>query len=428
MTKKSTRNVQYSENAVVLFLALELGTSRWELGFSTGSGQKPRRRTIEGGDTAVLKTEIALARSRFGLPKDTRVVSCYEAGRDGFWLHRYLTSVGIDNVIVDSSSIEVNRRKRHVKTDKMDVGKLLLMLIRYHQGEHKVWSVVRVPSSEEEDRRQLHRELRAAKKEKTRTTNRIKGLLATQGVRIKGRMDLSNERLSAIRLWNGAALGEGLKNRLRREWQHVVFLIGQIRELEATRQSELKQAEAPDLAKIEQLKRLQGIGPESSWVIVRELFGWRKFRNRREVASLIGLTPTPHDSGDSKREQGISKAGNRHVRAIAIEMAWSWVRYQPGSKLTRWFMKRFSEAGTRSRKVGIVALARRLMIELWRYLEWGVMPEGAQLKAHQHGRKMSRGRNDKHSRAAVVSSSGNSTPAHRSGVKAKPFGLAIARP
>jgi transposase len=162
----------------------------------------------------------------------------------------------------------------------------------------------------------------------------------------------------------------------------VVFLIGQIRELEATRQSELKQAEAPDLAKIEQLKKLQGIGPESSWVIVRELFGWRKFRNRREVASLIGLTPTPHDSGDSKREQGISKAGNRHVRAIAIETAWCWVRYQPGSKLTCWFMKRFSEAGTRSRKVGIVALARRLMIELWRYLEWGVMPEGAQLKAH----------------------------------------------
>jgi transposase len=246
----------------------------------------------------------------------------------------------------------------------------------------KLLRSVTVPSPEEEDRRQLHRELRAAKKEKTRTTNRIKGLLANQGIRIKGRMDLSNEQLDAIRLWNGAALGEGLKNRLRREWQHVVFLSKQIGELEATRRSQLKEGKEPDLEKIEQLKKLQGIGPESSWVIVRELFGWRHFRNRREVASLIGLTPTPHDSGDLTREQGISKAGNRHVRGIAIELAWSWVRYQPETRLTLWFIKRFSEAGKRGRKVGIVALARRLMIELWRYLEWGVIPEGAQLKAH----------------------------------------------
>jgi transposase len=382
MTKKATRNNHYSENQVVLFLALELGASKWELGFSTGLGQKPRRRTIEAGNTTAFETEIALAKKRFGLSKDTYVMSCYEAGRDGFWLHRYLTSIGIENVIVDSSSIEVNRRKRRVKTDKLDVAKLLLMLIRYHRGERKVWSIVRVPSPEEEDRRQLHRELRAAKKEKTRTTNRIKGLLANQGIRIKGRMDLSNEQLDAIRLWNGAALGEGLKNRLRREWQHVVFLSKQIGELEATRRSQLKEGKEPDLEKIEQLKKLQGIGPESSWVIVRELFGWRHFRNRREVASLIGLTPTPHDSGDLTREQGISKAGNRHVRGIAIELAWSWVRYQPETRLTLWFIKRFSEAGKRGRKVGIVALARRLMIELWRYLESGVIPEGAQLKAH----------------------------------------------
>jgi len=208
MTKKATRNEQYSENEVVLFLALELGASKWELGFSTGLGQKPRRRTIEAGDRKELETEIGLAKQRFGLSKDTQVKSCYEAGLDGFWVHRYLTSAGVENVIVDSSSIEVNRRKRRAKTDKLDVGKLLLMLIRYHHGERKVWSVVRVPTAEEEDRRQLHRELRAAKKERTRTTNRIKGLLATQGIRMKGRMDLSAERLEEIRLWNGARLGE----------------------------------------------------------------------------------------------------------------------------------------------------------------------------------------------------------------------------
>ena len=195
-------------------------------------------------------------------------------------------------------------------------------------------------------------------------------------------MDLCDKKLEAIRLWNGARLGEGLKSRLRREWEHVMFLKKQIGELEARRRRMVKEGKEPDLEKIEQLNKLRGIGPESSWIIVRELFGWRQFRNRREVASLIGLTPTPYDSGDSRREQGISKAGNRHVRAIAIEMAWSWVRYQPDNKLTLWFMKRFAEAGNRGRKIGIVALARRLMIDLWKYLQWGVIPEGAQLKTH----------------------------------------------
>jgi transposase len=380
MARKATRSEEYSENGTVLFLAFELGATKWEVGFSTGMGQKPRRKTIEAGDRIALSEEIASAKKRFHLPKDVAVKSCYEAGRDGFWLHRYLTSVGIANVIVDSSSIEVNRRKRRAKTDGLDVANLLMMLIRYHLGDHKVWNVIRVPLPEEEDRRQLHRELKTAKKEKTRTTNRIKGLLASQGIRIKGRLDLSGERLDEIRLWNKAALGEKLKSRLRREWEHVVFLQKQIEELEGTRRAEIKEGKEPDLGKIEQLKKLQGVGLESSSVIVRELFGWRKFRNRREVGSLIGLTPTPYDSGESRREQGISKAGNRHVRAVAVELAWSWLRYQPGSKISLWFTQRFSGSGKRGRKVGIVALARRLMIDLWKYLEWGVIPEGAKLK------------------------------------------------
>jgi transposase len=382
MTKKTTRSEQYTVNQQILFLALELGAQEWKLGFSTGLGQKPRRRTIEAGETDQLQREIEAAKKRFGLPATAAVKSCYEAGRDGFWLDRYLTSVGIQNIIVDSSSIEVNRRKRRAKTDKIDVGKLLLMLMRYHFGEAKIWSVVRAPSPEEEDRRQLHRELRATKKEKTRTTNRINGLLASQGIRMTPGMSLEEEQLNAIRLWDGKPLGERLKNRLRREWAHVLFLKKQIAEIKASRRKELKEHKAPDLEKIEQLTMLQGIGPESSWVLVRELFGWRRFRNRREVASLIGVTPTPYDSGQSRREQGISKAGNRHVRAIAIEMAWSWLRHQPDSRITRWFIKRFADGGPRARKVGIVAVARRLVIELWRYLEWGVLPEGARLKAH----------------------------------------------
>ena len=320
MNKKATRNNNYKQNEQALYLAFELGATKWELAFSVGLGQKPRRRSIEARDLDSLQSEIMSAKRRFNLCEDTIVKSCYEAGRDGFWLHRCLTSLRIENVIVDSSSIEVNRRKRRAKTDRIDVEKLLVLLMRYYNGENRVWSIVRVPSPEEEDRRQFHRELRSIKKEKTRTTNRIKGLLANQGIRLRGRMDLSDNKLNAIRLWNGVPLKDALKDRLKREWEHCLFLNNQIAELQSSRRRQLKEKKEPDLKKIEQLNKLKGIGPESSWVLVRELFGWRKFHNRREVASLTGLTPTPYDSGDTKWEQGISKAGNRHVRAIAIEI------------------------------------------------------------------------------------------------------------
>lgn len=380
MSKKTTRIEEYTENRPTLFLAFELGNSEWKLGFTTGMGQKPRRRTIAALNVEQLQAEIASAKKRFGLAGNSRVVSCYEAGRDGFWLDRYLAELGIENLVVDSSSIEVNRRARRAKSDGLDVQKLLTMLIRYCYGEQKVWSVVEVPSPEEEDRRQLHRELRTLKKEKTRTTNRIRGLLASQGVRLESRMDLSEGRLDAIRLWDGSVLPSALKSRLKREWEHVVFLKQQIVALQSVRRAALRGQEEPDLAKVRQLSTLRGIGPNGSWVFVREFFGWRKFNNRREVGSLAGLTPTPYQSGAMRREQGISKAGNRHIRAIAIELAWSWLRYQPNSKLSQWYRERFASGGSRVRRVGIVALARRLLIELWRFLETGVLPEGAQLK------------------------------------------------
>ena len=381
MAKKTTRSEEYTDKHPALFLAFELGVSEWKLGFSTGLGQKARRRSVPARNLVRLQTEIAGAKKRFGLPGTARVLSCYEAGRDGFWLHRYLSQAGIGNLVVDSSSIEVNRRARRAKSDRLDVQKLLTMLIRYHFGEHKVWSVVHVPSPEEEDRRQLHRELRTLKKEKTRTTNRIKGLLASQGIRLESPLDLSDRGLDAIRLWDGSPLPVSLKSRLQREGEHVLFLKREILALEAERRHELRQSREADVAKVRQLTLLRGIGPGSAWVFVREFFGWRKFHNRRELASLAGLVPTPYQSGAMRREQGISKAGNRHVRGMAIELAWSWIFHQPESRLTRWYMERFANAGTRARKVGIVAVARRLLIDLWRFLEWGVLPEGAELKA-----------------------------------------------
>jgi transposase len=311
------------------------------------------------------------------------VRSCYEAGREGFWLHRYLVSRGIENLVVDSSSIEVNRRARRAKTDKLDVQKLANMLIRHHSGERKLWSMVRVPSVEEEDRRQLHRELKDLKKERTRAGNRIKGLLATQGVRITLTVKTDPQWMEKIRIWDGSRLPEGLKTRLQREWQYLQYVGEQILAVERERRRLLREAEdtrREDLVKIQRLMDLQGIGINGSWVLVEEFFGWRKFRNRKEVGSLAGLTPTPHQSGDADREQGISKAGNRRIRATIIELAWSWLRFQPESRLTQWYNRRFALGNRRIRKIGIVAVGRKLLIDLWRYLEFGVLPEGALLK------------------------------------------------
>jgi len=383
VNKETTRRGQYSGTCNDLYLAFELGSPNWILGFSVGLAQKPRRRAIPARDLEALQKEIVAAKKRFHLQEDARVLSCYEAGRDGFWLHRHLVSVGVDNAIVDSASIEVNRRRRRAKTDRMDAEKLLRMLIRFHlHGEKKIWSVVRVPSVEEEDRRQLHRERQALKKEKDRTMNRIRGLLATHGIKVKPRTELTPDGLAQIRTYSGAGLPERVRNRIQREWEHVVFLKNQLAAVEKERRTELRQGKEPDVEKIKALRRFKGIGDVGSWVMVREFFGWREFRNRKEVGSLAGLAATPFHSGEGKKEQGISKAGNRHIRAIAIELGWTWIQFQPRSALTQWFMKRFAKGGTRSRKVGIVALARRLLIALWRFLEAGVIPEGAELKAN----------------------------------------------
>ncbi len=363
-----------------LYLAFELGNGDWTLGFTTGFGQAPRERTIGAGDLLALAHELTQAKRRFALPAETRVLSCYEAGRDGFWLHRALTAQGVTNLVVDSSSIEVNRRQRRAKSDRLDVRKLLTMLLRYATGERRVWHVVHVPTPEAEDRRQLHRELLTTKRDRTRLTNRIKGLLASQGIRRTTLARFGTE-LSALRTWEGTALPPVLTRRLGREWQKVLHLTQQIRALEAERRELLHTSGDPAVRQVRQLLALQAIGVESAWLYVMEFFSWRQFANRREVGALAGLTPTPYQSGDRQRELGITRAGNRLVRAMAIEIAWAWLRWQPASALARWYEARFGQGSSRVRRIGIVALARRLLIELWRYLETGVLPEGAVLKA-----------------------------------------------
>jgi transposase len=363
------------DTAVVseLYMAFELGEKSWKLSLSDGA-HSPSRYAVSAGDTAAVLECISKAKVRCGLLSEAGVHGCYEAGRDGFWLHRWLSSHGIDSVVVDSASIEVNRRARRAKTDRLDGDKLLAMLIRYHAGERRVWSVVRVPTPEQEDARRAHRELGRLGQERTAHINRIRALLVLQNLRVKyvgGRL--------WQRWWTGHAreLAPGVRAEIERESERLSLVRAQIRTLEAEQGQAVAAETEPQVAG---LARLRGIGVGSGWVLVKELFGWRRFRNRREVAGCLGLAPTPYDSGESQTEQGISKAGNRRVRTLMVELAWSWLRHQPESQLSQWFSERFAGGGKRLRRIGIVALARRLAIALWRYLEDGLIPDGAKLK------------------------------------------------
>jgi transposase len=361
-----------------LYFALELGWTTWKLGFADAPARAPRQVTIPARDTDALEREIDRARRRLGLPDDAPVRSVYEAGRDGFWLHRYLEHRGYHNLVVDPASIEVNRRARRAKSDGIDVVKLLAMLQRHHGGERGLWAVVNVPSPEDEDRRAPQRELMALKAERTEHSNRIKGLLAHLGLAIVVD-DRLPARLAGLRQWDGTPVPEHTAARLLREHERWRLVDAQVRDRENAQRRAIRDDATPQVEQVRQLLDLKGVGPVGAWMLVREVFAWRRIRNRRQLASLVGLTPTPYQSGSSRREQGISKAGNRRVRWILVELAWMWLQHQPGSALSRWYQERFGGGNGRSRKVGVVALARKLLVAFWKYLESGELPEGAEV-------------------------------------------------
>jgi transposase len=362
-----------------LLLAVELGVNTWKLGFTTGAAQRPRERSMPAGALHVLHEEIARAKQRFGLPEAAHVVSCYEAGRDGFWRHRCLGASGVETLVVDSASIEVHRRHRRAKTDRLDVHKLLTMLLRHVGGERKVWRGVRVPSIADEDRRQRHRELLTTKRDRTRVINRMQGLLAGCGVRLARQGDVEAQ-LDQARQWDGSALPAALRARLQHAWQQVQWLTEQIVRLEGERRAVLRTSAEPVVEQVRQLATRRGIGVNSAWLFVMECFAWRDLRSSKQVGAFAGLTPTPYQSGQASRELGITKAGNGYMRTMAVEIAWGWVRFQPESTLTRWYQARFGRGSARLRKIGIVALARKLLIALWRFQNTGVPPAGAILK------------------------------------------------
>ena len=319
---------------------------------------------------------------KFALGRPVGVISCYEAGYDGFWLDRALHAAGIDSRVIDPASLQVNRRARRAKTDRLDAQSLLRALMAYERGDHEACALVRVPSPVEEDARRPHRERQRLVRERTQHSNRVKGLLATQGLYdfVPLRADRMAQ-LAALRGRDGSPLGAHLLSELRRELARLALIVEQIGALEAARKAALEAAGPKEagLAKIAQLTRLKAIGPEFSNVLVHEVF-YRRFDNRRQLGAYVGLCPSPFNSGAVAREQGISKAGNARARTTMIELAWSWLRYQPDSDLSQWFRERVGDRKGRIKRITVVALARKLLIALWRYLEDGLIPSGASLK------------------------------------------------
>lgn len=361
-----------------LFVAMELSNKKWKLAF--GDGSRERERSLPARREDVLLREVSLAKEKLGLAEDVPVVFCYEAGRDGFWIDRMLVKHGFKNYVMDPASIEVPRRARTRKTDRLDAQKLLKLLLRAELwGERGAFASVRVPTAEQEAALRVHRERERLVKERTAHRARIKSLCVLHGI------DVSNPAtvlIDDLRDWQGEPLAGPWVAELKREQRRLGMVEEQLKDLAQAQLAGFAQAQTPALQKACKLAQLKAVGPQSSWVLAHECFGWRTFANRKCLGSFAGLTGTPFDSGETLREQGISKAGSGRVRTTMIELAWNWVRWQPDSALTHWFVDRYVRGGTsRSKRKGIVALARKLLVALWKFVEQDLVPEGAILKA-----------------------------------------------
>lgn len=359
-----------------LFVAFELSLREWKLALTAGLGVAPILRTVAAGHWGGVQRAVSQARQRFQLPATARVVSCYEAGREGFWLHRALLAQGLVNRVVDSASIQVDRRKKRAKTDRIDATHLVQALVRAGLGERGVWREVQVPTVAAEAARQVSRERTSLVQERTRLVNQMRGWLATWGTRLPRR--LTGRWWTQVRDWEGQALPASLQERLARAATRLALLATQVTALEAQQGTTL--AAAPTGSAAARLLQLKGLAQRGVSVLLDEGLEWRAFRNRRQIGGLLGFAPTPYASGTLQREQGISRAGNTRLQAVSIQLAWNWVRWQPDSSLTQWYRARFGTGG-RARRIGIVAVARKLVIALWRYITLGVVPAGARLKS-----------------------------------------------
>ena len=370
----TTRSEIGSVSDSTLYVGLELGKKEWKLAMTPGLGVRPWVRTVTGGSLAGVARALTEARTRFGLAAGSPVVSCYEAGRDGFWIHRALRERGVHNRVVDSSSIEVNRRARRTKTDRIDAVKLVLMLVRVGGGECGVWHEVRVPTAAAEAARHVSRERTALTHEQTRLRNQIGSWLATYGCVVSRRQQRAAAWWGRARDWRGEPLPASVQARLARVAARLALLTTQIGTLEEQQAAALGAA-APTSA-LRRLVQLKGVATTSAAILLDEGLVWRTFRNRREVGGFLGFAPAPYHSGTRERDQGISRAGNCRLQAVSIQLAWNWVRWQPLSAITLWYRQHFGDR-RRTRRIGIVAVARKLLIALWRWATAGIVPAGA---------------------------------------------------
>jgi transposase len=386
----TTTNRQAESTTATLVMAMELSKAKWKLALHDGRRSRARVVTIAAWDFEALMVQVAKAKAAMGLPAETPVTSCYEAGQEGFSVHRRLEQLGIRSLVIDAASVEVSRRARRAKTDRLDVEMLTTKLLAHLRGE-KAFAVVRIPPSEAEGARHEQRELQDLKVERARHRQRIQAWLLTEGIVEPWSAKLL-EKLDKLRTIDGRALEASMIQRIRDEAERLELVSAQIARIAKERAQALKAVEAMtesealatgDLRafRVRTLAQMKGIGATGAFRLVFECFGWRRFRNRREVGAAFGLAPSPFASGTLDREQGIAKLGNGALRSLVIELSWLWLRYQPASKLAQWFQQRFGSVGGRQRRVGIVALARRLVIALWKYVEYGVVPEGALTKA-----------------------------------------------
>jgi transposase len=381
-------DLQGAASVTTIDVALELSRSSWLVAIQGSAESRPSRHKVGAGDAKRVVALIDVARGaaarRCG-KEAVRVCSCYEAGYEGFWLHRVLVAAGVESHVVDASSLLVDRRARRRKTDRIDVEAILRALIRWRHGDRDVCSMVVVPNVAAEDERRLSRERGRLVQERTGHINRIKGLLMTVGIYDFQPVAADRlERLAGLVTGDGRKLPPHLSEEIRREIERLAFLEQQIAIVERDQRPAKSEAKATDIAtppgRIAHLQKLRAVGPQTATVLQSEVF-FRQFSNRRQIASYVGLDPSPWASGDTMREQGISKAGNRRARHALIELAWMWLQWQPASELSQWFHKRVGDAKGRTRRTIVVALARKLLIAIWRYLEHGVVPAGAALRA-----------------------------------------------
>lgn len=387
---RTARQDVTTEVRPTLYVALELSKDTWKLAFTTSRVAKARIRDVPARDQRAFLEKVRTAKERNGLSPDAPVLSCYEAGRDGFWIHRFLEANGIANLVVDPASIEVDRRSRRAKTDRIDAQKLVRLLARHGDGED-VLRVVCVPPLKAEDERLLPRQLWTLKRKRVRTGNQIRAALFLHGVDMDPRKGNFAEqeflsKLEHARQWDGSPMPSELVSVVRMHWEDFALITRQIKTLEQRQRELLRMARTEGAkppaahAKAAKLTQLRGIGDVGALILVTEFFGWRQFGNRKEIAALAGLTGTPHQSGKSDKDQGISKAGNPRVRRLMVELAWLWLRWQPNSRTTIWFHEHVGKGGSRSKRKAIVAVARKLLVELWHFAEHDVIPDGAVLK------------------------------------------------